>query len=54
MTADQVANIVYSQIKKNKKVIVPGFFNKLYVFIAKHLPVTAIKFIVYKLRGLKI
>lgn len=54
MTAEQVADITYSQIKKNKPVIVPGFFNKLYVFVAKHLPVNIIKFIVYKMRGLKI
>lgn len=54
MTAEQVANIAYAQLQKNKKLIIPGAINKLYVFIAKHLPVSAIKFVVYKVRGLKI
>lgn len=38
MTAEYVAEIAFAQMQKGKHIIVPGFQNKVFAFISKHLP----------------
>lgn len=46
MTAEKVAEIAFAEMQKGKHVIVPGFENKVFAFISKHLPPSLItKFI---------
>ncbi|MCD9186038.1 MAG: SDR family oxidoreductase [Pyrinomonadaceae bacterium] len=46
MTAEKVAAIAFAEMSKGKHVIVPGFQNKVFAFVSKHLPPSLItKFI---------
>lgn len=54
MTSEQVAKIAYQGLMKNKGVIVPGFWNKLYIFSCRFLPVAMISWLIYTLRGLQV
>ncbi len=38
MTAEKVAEISFSQMMKGKHVIIPGFRNKFFAFMARHIP----------------
>jgi short-subunit dehydrogenase len=38
MTAEAVAQIAYKAAMKGKSEVVPGFANRLFVFVARHLP----------------
>lgn len=38
MTVEKVAAIAFAEMSKGKHVIVPGFQNKVFAFISKHLP----------------
>lgn len=54
MTAEKVAEIAFAGMMKGKHIIVPGFQNKIFAFISKHLPPNLItKFIrvVNNIRG---
>jgi len=46
MTAEKVAAIAFSEMSKGKHIIIPGFQNKVFAFVSKHLPPSLItKFI---------
>lgn len=46
MTAEKVAEIAFAEMSKGKHIIIPGFQNKVFAFISKHLPPSLItKFI---------
>lgn len=38
MTAEKVAKIAFAEMAKGKHIIIPGFQNKVFAFISKHLP----------------
>ena len=38
MTAEEAAQIAYVETLRGKHIVVPGFVNRLYVFLAQHLP----------------
>lgn len=38
MTAEKVAEIAYAEMMRGKFIIVPGFQNKVFAFLSKHLP----------------
>jgi short-subunit dehydrogenase len=38
MTAEAAARIAYVETLRGKHIVVPGFINRLYVFLAQHLP----------------
>lgn len=38
MTAEKVAALAFAEMSKGKHVIVPGFQNKVFAFVSKHLP----------------
>lgn len=38
MTAEKVAEIAFAQMQKGKHIIIPGFQNKVFAAISKHLP----------------
>jgi uncharacterized protein len=46
MTAEQAAQIAYIETLRGKHIVVPGFLNRLYVFVAQHLPPSAVPSIV--------
>lgn len=41
MTAEKVAEIAYAETMRGKFIIVPGFQNKVFAFLSKHLPESA-------------
>lgn len=55
MTSKEVAEIAFREMMRGKHIVIPGFQNKLFVFIAKHIPsdkfTSIIKFI-NKRRGI--
>lgn len=54
MTAEKVAEISFSEMMKGKNIIIPGFQNKLFIFIAKYLPsklLTSVVRLINNLRG---
>jgi hypothetical protein len=46
MTAEQAAQIAYIETLRGKHIVVPGFLNRLYVFVAQHLPPSTVPGIV--------
>jgi uncharacterized protein len=42
MTAEAAAHIAYSATLRGKHLVIPGFINRLYVFLAHLLPVQAV------------
>ena len=46
MTAEAAAQIAYIETLRGKHIVVPGFVNRLYVFLAQHLPPSAVPSIV--------
>lgn len=49
MTSKDVANIGYINLLKNKKIIIPGFLNKLMIFLTKFSPISLTLNITYKI-----
>lgn len=41
MTAEKVAEIAYAEMMRGKFIIIPGFQNKVFAFLSKHLPESA-------------
>ena len=41
-TAEKVAEIAARETLKGRLLVVPGFFNKLFVFLARRLPISAV------------
>ena len=46
MTAETAAKIAYIETLRGKHIVVPGFINRLYVFLAQHLPPSTVPAIV--------
>jgi hypothetical protein len=46
MTAEEAAQIAYIETLRGKHIVVPGFLNRLYVFVAQHLPPSTVPSIV--------
>jgi uncharacterized protein len=46
MTAETAAQIAYIETLRGKHIVVPGFINRLYVFLAQHLPPSTVPGIV--------
>jgi uncharacterized protein len=46
MTAEAAAQIAYIETLRGKHIVVPGFLNRLYVFLAQHLPPSTVPSIV--------
>jgi uncharacterized protein len=46
MTAEAAARIAYIETLRGKHIVVPGFINRLYVFLAQHLPPSTVPSIV--------
>ncbi len=46
MTAEEAAKIAYIETLRGKHIVVPGFINRLYVFLAQHLPPSTVPGIV--------
>jgi uncharacterized protein len=46
MTAAEAAQIAYIETLRGKHIVVPGFLNRLYVFVAQHLPPSTVPSIV--------
>jgi len=46
MTAEAAAQIAYIETLRGKHIVVPGFINRLYVFLAQHLPPSTVPSIV--------
>ena len=51
MSSDDVAEIGYRGLMKNKAIIIPGFFNKVAIFISKILPYTLMAKIVKRIQS---
>lgn len=49
MTSKDVANIGYINLLKNKKIIIPGFLNKLMIFLTKFSPISLTLNTTYKI-----
>jgi len=46
MTAEQAAKIAYLETLRGKHIVVPGLINRLYVFLAQHLPPSTVSSLV--------
>jgi short-subunit dehydrogenase len=49
ITAEEAAKIAYVETLRGKPVVVPGFLNRLFVFLARRLPMTSVPGIVRRI-----